>query len=65
MSNVQCKRLPEMCQKQPSGSKQKVSIPLCMQVHLRLQVGGVEQAVPLKEELPNRQTSLPSLPNLP
>lgn len=53
------KVLPEMCQKQPPGRYQKVSIPWCMQV---LQVGGMEQVVPLEEELSNHQTPLASLP---
>lgn len=52
------KVLPEMCQKQPSGRYQKVSIPWRMQV---LQVGGMEQVVPLEEEFSN-QTPLASLP---
>lgn len=53
------KMLPELCQKQPSGRYQKVSFPWCMQV---FQVGGMEQLVPLEEELSNHQTPLASLP---
>lgn len=58
------KVLPEMCQKQSSGRYQKVSTPQCMQVRLRLRIGGMEQVVPLEEELSNHQTPLASLPNL-
>lgn len=58
------KVLPEMCPKQSSGRYQKVSTPRCMQVRLRLRIGGMEQVVPLEEELSNHQTPLASLPNL-
>lgn len=53
------KVLPKMCQELPSGRYQKVSIPQRMQV---LQVGGMEQVVPLEEELSNHQIPLASLP---
>lgn len=58
MPNVQGKQLPEMCQT-TFWHQPKSLIPLCMQVHLRLQVVGVEQAVSLEEELSNHQTPLP------